>query len=67
MRVTLTAINKAIKDAGLNCELVKGYGYFYIQGPDADCAQEQGVYGVRLLSDLSIDRWVEEAKERCEA
>lgn len=65
MKVTLKAVNQAIKNAGLDCELVKGAGYFYVQGPDADCAQEQGIYGVRLLSDLSIERWVEEAKERC--
>lgn len=63
-RVTINAINKAIAEAGLDCEIVKGSGYFYFQGKSVECAKEQGVYGVYRLSDISIEEWVKEAKKR---
>lgn len=63
-RITLVQVNKALRAASLDCELVKGSGYFYFQGPAVDMAQEQGVYGVYRLSDLSIEQWIQEAKER---
>lgn len=65
-RITLAQVNKALKDASFDCELVKGRGYFYFQGPAVDLAGEQGVYGVYRLSDLSIEQWIQEAKERSE-
>lgn len=60
-RVTLKAVNKALNSAGVGAELFKGDGYYYFIGNAMNHCQEQGVYGVRLLSDLSIEQWVEEA------
>lgn len=64
-RVTFRRINQAIADAGLRCELVRGCGYFYFAGDDVDSAQESGVYGVYQLSELSVARWVDEARAKC--
>lgn len=64
MRTTITAINKALAAAGIDAELVKGRGYFYFVGSDMDYAEEQGVYGVFRLSDLSVTQWVEEARSK---
>lgn len=67
MRTTLAAVNKALAAAGIDAELVKGRGYFYFVGSDMDYAEEQGVYGVFRLSDLSVTQWVEEARQRIES
>lgn len=64
MRTTLAAVNKALASAGIDAELVKGRGYFYFVGSDMDYAEEQGVYGVFRLSDLSVTQWVEEARSK---
>lgn len=64
MRTTLAAVNKALAAAGIDAELVKGRGYFYFVGSDMDYADEQGVYGVFRLSDLSVTQWVEEARSK---
>lgn len=64
MRTTLAAVNKALTAAGIDAELVKGRGYFYFVGSDMDYAEEQGVYGVFRLSDLSVTQWVEEARSK---
>ncbi|AFB83329.1 hypothetical protein PSV3_00171 [Septimatrevirus PSV32] len=64
MRTTLAAVNKALAAAGIDAELVKGRGYFYFVGSDMDYAEEQGVYGVFRLSDLSVTQWVEEARSK---
>ena len=64
MRTTLAAVNKALAAAGIDAELVKGRGYFYFAGSDMDYAEEQGVYGVFRLSDLSVSQWVEEARSK---
>lgn len=63
-RVTFNNINKALKEAGISAELHKGYGYYYFSGDSVDYAKEQGVYGLRNLTGLSIEEWVEEARER---
>jgi len=64
MRTTLAAVNKALAAAGIDAELVKGDGYFYFVGQDVELAREQGVYGVFRLNDLSLEQWVEEARQR---
>lgn len=63
-RVTIKQVNKALEAAGIKAELVKGDGYFYFHGEAMDNAAEQGVYGVYRLGELSVERWVQEAKER---
>ena len=64
MRVTLKQINEALKAEGIDAEIHRGEGYFYFSGPAMDLAHEQGVYGVARLSDLPVERWVQEAKAK---
>lgn len=64
MRVTLNNINLELSRQGIKAELVKGNGYFYFIGDDVELAEEQGVYGVYRLSDLSVDQWIQEAKDK---
>ncbi|MNJ07200.1 hypothetical protein D3C81_365180 [compost metagenome] len=64
--VSIGLVNKALKATGLDCEIFKGEGYYYFNGPAVEMAEEQGVYGVRFLSDMSVAQWVEEAKAKCQ-
>ena len=57
--ITLRTVNKAIAHFG-DIELVKGNGYFYFVGEDVNVWAE-GVYVYRL-NELSLERWIEEAK-----
>lgn len=61
---TVKNINQSLQDAGIDAEIVRGDGYFYFTGPSMDLVEEQGVYGVTRLSDLSVERWVAEAKAK---
>lgn len=63
-RVTLKQVNAALKAEGIDAELVRGQGYFYFTGKAMDVASEQGVYGVSRLGELSVERWVAEAKAK---
>jgi hypothetical protein len=60
MRITINNINKALADAGINAELIKGKGYFYFFGDDVDTCNTTSVYVYRLTS-FTIDQWVREA------
>jgi hypothetical protein len=55
-------VTRAMNKAGIVGELVKGEGYFYFVGdafePDAESVM------VYRLGDMTLDRWVEEAKLR---
>ena len=62
--LTLKKVNAELTRADIRAELVKGDGYFYFSGQDVELAQEQGVYGVFRLNDLSLEQWVEEARQR---
>lgn len=64
MRVTISAINKSLAAAGIDAEIHRGDGYFYFSGPPVDLAQEQGVYGVTRLSELSVSAWVDQARQK---
>lgn len=63
-RITFNNINKALSEAGISAELHKGVGYYYFSGEAVDYAKEQGVYGLKNLTGLSIEQWIEEARER---
>ena len=63
-RATIPSVNKALKAAGIEAEIFRGNGYFYFSGPAVEVSHEQGVYGVFRISDLSVEEWVEEAKEK---
>lgn len=60
-RVTFSAINKAIADAGGNETLVRAHSrdYFYFAGGSSSCWRETSVYVVRLGS-LSLSAWLAE-------
>lgn len=63
MAISIKSINKEIaKLLGAGIELVKGAGYFYFIGANADTGAG-GVY-VYKVSELSMAEWLEEAKER---
>ena len=60
---TLAKINKALKAAHLDLEVVKGRGYWYFAGKDANTMRETGIYAWNILkSDPS--EIVDEAKSR---
>lgn len=60
----IKTVNKALAQAGIRAELVRGDGYFYFWGPDMDLARETGVYGVHRLNDLPLSLWIQEAQAR---
>lgn len=60
-------VTAALKKAGYKVELVRGDGYWYFLGDDAECLAEQGVYGTYRIGELTIDQWVAIFKERFDA
>jgi sugar lactone lactonase YvrE len=56
-------VNEALKEAGLNLQVVKGDGYHYFTGPDAESMSEQGLYGWTLGKAKPVEI-VDEAKRR---
>ena len=62
-KATFKKVNAALKDAGLDVELVKGEGYFYFAGEGTDGWASTGVYVYRL-TDLTVEEWMEEAREK---
>ena len=65
-RVTLTAINAAIRAAGGAEELVRGHEYFYFSGGDAARWPQSGVYS-KHLSAFTVDGWVRQWRSLREA
>lgn len=63
-RVTLNAVNAAIRAAGGTEELVRGEGYFYFIGGSSVWWDSVPVYH---LTALSIDEWVAEWRDRRDA
>lgn len=62
-RANTKSINKALVEAGIKAQIHKapeGYCYFY--GDDVEYADSTSVM-VSRLSDFTVERWVEEAKE----
>lgn len=62
-KTTLAQINKALKAAHINAEIVKGKGYWYFTGPDADSMEEQGIYAWDITT-ASPEELVAEARRR---
>lgn len=60
MRVTINNINKALVEAGLQCEIVKGDGYFWFDGPAVEQCHSTSVATCHLTA-YSVDQWVAEA------
>lgn len=60
--MNIRTVNKAIAEAGIRAQLVRGTGYYYFVGDDVSLARETGVYGVYRLNDLTLEQWLEEAR-----
>lgn len=69
MRVTIAAINKALKEAGLNLSIGKyvaiagnAPAMYYFYGPDYYKLYQTEILSVRHLNARSVEEWVKEAK-----
>lgn len=62
---TVAKINKALRALGTETRLVRGEGYWYFSGGDAELwSEETGVYGVASVASMSVDSWVDIYRER---
>jgi hypothetical protein len=55
-------VNKVIRAAGIDAQLVKGSGYFYFTGAAVEGAFTTSV-NVYLLADLTLEEWMKELVE----
>lgn len=62
LAITVRQVNAALKEAGANCELVKGTGYYWFDGDDVQLAPSTSVM-VNALSQLSVEQWIEEWRD----
>ena len=60
MGFNIRSVNKALKEAGINGELVRGEGYFYFVGESFYYSSGTSVYVFRVTN-LTIEQWVQEA------
>lgn len=60
-RVTLAAVNAALREAGIDAELVGGRGYFFFVGDDVARAYTTSVMTPRL-GGMTVEEWVGEAR-----
>ena len=58
MRVTLKTVNAELSRLGREVDLVKGSGYFFFRGGEADDWIERTVQ-VPTISSLTLEQWVE--------
>jgi len=59
MRVTLKSVNEELARLGHNVELVKGGGYFFFRGGEADDWIDRAVQ-VPTISSLTLEQWIGE-------
>lgn len=60
----LATVNNAIQELESGWELVKGEGYFYWAHPTDMSYLDCETVSVYKLNDYSLDRWIEEFKNR---
>lgn len=58
----VSEVNQALRAGGIADRLVRGRGYYYFVGPNADCWYSQSVMVYRA-SDLSVERWLAEYRD----
>lgn len=58
-------VNAALKAKGYKAEIVRGEGYWYFYGPDADHFDEQGIY-IMYISHQTIEQWVRDFEVKAE-
>lgn len=61
-RLTCKAVTKAIREAGLNGELVRGNGYYYFVGPAFESCKTTMVITHHIAA-YTLEEWVAEAKK----
>jgi hypothetical protein len=62
--IKLATVNKALAARGhANVELVRGDGYFYFIGEDADQFYTSSVYVYRL-NQLTLDQWIADYEDK---
>jgi hypothetical protein len=59
MQLHVKTVNDELARLGYKDELVKGAGYFFFRGGEADDWIDQGV-AVRTINSLTLKQWVEE-------
>lgn len=59
--MNIRTVNKAIAEAGIRAQLVRGTGYYYFVGDDVSVTRATGVYVYRL-NELTLEEWLEEAR-----
>ena len=57
--ITLKTVNKVLQEKHPNNELVKGNGYFYFAGVDADKWYSSTVDILRI-NDQTLEQWIED-------
>lgn len=62
MRLTIQAVNRALKAEGFKDELVRGRGYFYFWGDDASGWYSSSVPVCKLNQIPTVEGWVKEYK-----
>ena len=65
--LSIASVNAALKRLGAEERLVRGKDYFYFTDGDSHKWPQTAIYGVARVSDMSIDRWIEEYKDLKEA
>lgn len=55
----LTQINKILEAMGIDAQLVRGQGYFYVIGKDTEHSSQTSIY-TKSLYQLSMDQWISE-------
>ena len=58
----ISNVNIALKEEGIDAELVKGEGYYWFDGSDVEYAKTTSVMVYRL-NHLTLEQWIECAKE----
>lgn len=54
----LKTVNRELQKTLPGYELVKGEGYFYVDGPDTETWGETMIYAYRI-NDMSLEQWIE--------
>lgn len=60
-RATKKAINAELKKLGIDAEIVRGEGYYFLIGPGVDGWYQTGIY-TYALGHMPLERWMDAIK-----
>lgn len=63
MGITCASVNAALKKLGAEERLVRGKDYFYFTDGDSHKWPQTAIYGVARVSDMTVERWIEEYED----